>query len=136
MYGKYSVFNMMKLYRDNKPVIHAYLKGQSVEGYSHLNHTNDSDADAAVSAGAFAAFGGIAIFLVLMAINMAIWIWALIWTMKYWKVLPGWAQALSVIGLLGVVGGPIMTLIVVYIGKNSNGAEKISKFKFGGCGSW
>ena len=136
MYGKYSVFNMMKLYRDNKPVINAYLKGQSVEGYSNLNDANDSDADAAVSAGAFAAFGGIAVFLVLMAINMAIWIWALVWTMKYWKVLPGWAQALSVIGLLGVVGGPIMTLIVVYIGKNSNGIENSSKFKFGGCGSW
>jgi hypothetical protein len=133
MYGKYSVFNMMKLYRDNKPVIHAYLKGQSVEGYKHAN---DNDADAAVSAGAFAAFGGIAVFLVLMAINMAIWIWALVWTMKYWKVLPGWAQALSIIGLLGVVGGPIMTLIVVYIGKNANGTEKVSKFKFGGCGSW
>jgi hypothetical protein len=132
MYGKYSVFNMMKLYRDNKPVIHAYLKGQSVEGYR-----SDSDnTDDAASAGAFAAFGGIAVFLVLMAINMAIWIWALVWTMQYWKVLPGWAQALSVIGLLGFVGGPIMTLIVVYIGKNSNGAEKSSKFKFGGCGSW
>lgn len=131
MYGKYSVFNMMKLYRDNKPVIHAYLKGQSVEGYK-----SDSDnTDAAVSTGAFAAFGGIAIFLVFMAISMVIWIWALIWTMQYWKVLPGWAQALSVIGLLGF-GGPIMTLIVVYIGKNSNGAEKGSKFKFGGCGSW
>jgi hypothetical protein len=60
-----------------------------------------------------------------MAINMAIWIWALVWTMKYWKVLPGWAQALSIIGLLGVVGGPIMTLIVVYIGKNANGTEKV-----------
>lgn len=134
MYGKYSVFNMMKLYRDNKPVIHAYLKGQSVEGYT--DHTNDDDADAAASAGAFAAFGGIAVFLVLMAISMAIWIWALVWTMKYWKVLPGWAQVLAVIGLLGLVGGPIMTLIVVYIGKNANGAEKGSKFKFGGCGSW
>ena len=131
MYGKYSVFNMMKLYRENKPVINAYLKGQSVEGFSK-NHDDEDGA----AVGAFAAFGGIAIFLVIMAISMVIWIWALIWTMKYWKVLPGWAQALSVIGLLCFVGGPIMTLIVVYIGKNSNGDEKSSKFKFGGCGSW
>jgi hypothetical protein len=134
MYGKYSVFNMMKLYRDNRPVIDAYLKGQSVEGFKNSDHHHhDDDEDSAV---AFAAFGGIGIFLFILAISMAIWIWALIWTMKYWKVLPGWAQALSVIGLLGFVGGPIMTLIVVYIGKNSNGGEKASKFKFGGCGSW
>lgn len=135
MYGKYSVFNMMKLYRDNKPVIHAYLKGQSVEGFSKTK--DDDDEDNLESTGAFAAFGGIAVFLVIMAINMAIWIWALIWTMKYWKVLPSWAQVLAVLGLLGFVGGgAIMTLIVVYIGKNSNGIENSSKFKFGGCGSW
>ena len=116
MYGKYSVFNMMKLYRDNKPVIHAYLKGQSVEGFSKTK--DDDDEDNLESTGAFAAFGGIAVFLVIMAINMAIWIWALIWTMKYWKVLPSWAQVLAVLGLLGFVGGgAIMTLIVVYVGK-------------------
>ena len=134
MYGKYSVFNMMKLYRDNKPVIHAYLKGQSVEGYNH----NDDDDHHHKKKGEFAAFGGVGMFLVIMTISMAIWIWALIWTMKYWKILPAWAQALAIIGLIGIVGGPIMTLIVVYIGKNSNNIESGSKqnFSFGGCGSW
>ena len=145
MYGKYSVFNMMKLYRDNKPIIHAYLKGHSVEGYTDSDDTDGNDPS---SAGVFAAFGGIAVFLIIMAINIAIWIWALIWTMKYWKVLPSWAQVLAVLGLLGFVGGgAIMTLIVVFIGKNSNGGSKQgSSFggyggskqgsSFGGCGSW
>jgi hypothetical protein len=139
MYGKYSVFNMMKLYRDNKPIIHAYLKGQSVEGYNHHHHDDDDDDHHHhKKKGEFAAFGGVGMFLIIMTISMVIWIWALICTMKNWTILPDWAKVLAIIGLIGIVGGPIMTIIVVYIVKNSDNIESGSKqnFSFGGCGSW
>jgi hypothetical protein len=113
MEGKYSFFNMLKIYRDNREEITAYFKGQPVEGFHsnhhNSNHNNDSNT--------FAAFGGIALFMVFLLIAAGIWIWALVVTVKYWNILPVWAQIISVIGLLPTGVGPIISLIVVYIGK-------------------
>jgi hypothetical protein len=62
---------------------------------------------------------GIGIFILMFLIVTGIWIWAVVVLVKYWKELPSWAQVLGVIGVLPVVpgGGPILTLIAVYIGK-------------------
>jgi len=106
MYGKYSVFNMMREFRENKPLINAYLKNQSVEGL---------DDDSGMIAGM-----GVGMFLLFFVLNVGIWIWAVVVTIKHWNQLPVWAQVLAIIGLLTGVGGPVMTLIVVYIGKGTN----------------
>jgi len=58
------------------------------------------------------------IVVVALLINLALWIWALVITIKYWKMLPEWAQIFAVLGLLPVLPfGPIVTLVVVYVGK-------------------
>lgn len=116
MYGKYSVSNMMREFKENKPLIEAYLKNQSVEGYTDTNNEN----------GIIASLG-MAMFLLLFTVVVGIWIWAVVVTIKYWNVLPVWAQVLAIVGLLTGVGGPIMTLIVVYIGKD---VGKGDKFRF------
>ena len=55
---------------------------------------------------------------VALLVSLVIWIWALVVTVKYWNVLPPWAQVVSVLGLLPVVPmGQIVSLVVVYIGK-------------------
>lgn len=115
MIGKYSIFNMMKEFRENKPIIEAYLKNQSVEG------SNDT---VNVIAGL-----SIGMFLTLIMLGIAIWVWAIVVTIKYWNQLPVWAQILAIIGLLTGVGGPIMTLIVVYVGKDQ-GHVKLSNANF------
>jgi hypothetical protein len=54
----------------------------------------------------------------LFVVIIALWVWAIVVLIKNWKQLPPWAKTLGVIGLVpGLPGGPIMTLIVVYIGK-------------------
>jgi hypothetical protein len=117
MEGKYSFFNMLKIYRDNRDEITAYFKGQPVEGFQNDTHNNDHHHDNHNKNDTFAAFGGIALFMVFLLIAAGIWIWALVVTVKYWKILPVWAQIISVIGLLPTGVGPIISLVVVYIGK-------------------
>ena len=102
----HSLYNYLVAYEENKPLIHAYLQNQ------HVEHLHDSD-------NTVLGFG-IGIFLIILLISIALWIWAIVALVKYWKVLPSWAQVLGVIGLLPIFpGGPILTLIVVYIGKQN-----------------
>lgn len=72
-------------------------------------------------AGTAAALGiSTSIVVVALLINLAIWIWGLVITIKYWKMLPEWAQIFAVLGLLPVLPfGPIVTLVVVYVGKTA-----------------
>ena len=101
-------YDWLKAYQQNKETITAYFKNQSLEGY---------DDDALGWTGAT-----ITVFLVLGLISFVIWIWAIVVTVKYWNVLPSWAKVLAIIGLLPIPVGPILTLIVVYIGKNKGNA--------------
>ena len=110
MWGKYSIQNVLKDVRDNQERIQAHLKGETYEGLDEPT-------------GTVAAFGIVGA-LVVLAIMLGIWIWALMVTIKFWKVLPDWAKVLGVIGLVTGVG-PVVTLIAVYIGKGQG-----SKFKY------
>jgi hypothetical protein len=98
----------MKEFRDNKPLIQAHLKGQSVEGLTNT--------DARIMG------MGITSFLILFLIATAIWIWAIVSLIKYWSVLPDWAKIVGILSILGILGGPIVTLIVVYIAKQPKSA--------------
>jgi hypothetical protein len=111
MIGTYSLLNLMKEYKDNKPIIDAYISGSSIEGM------HDDMRFLGLTVG---------VFVTMFIISLLVWIWAIVVTMKYWKQLPSWAQILAVIGLLSGIGGPLMTLVVVYIGKESGISKKIS----------
>ena len=63
---------------------------------------------------------GIGIFLVLFIIMLVLWIWALTILVKNWKTLPDWARVIGVLGVIPAVPvGPLITIIIVYIAKDS-----------------
>ena len=53
--------------------------------------------------------------------SFTLWIWSIIILVKYWKFLPSWAKVVGLVGLIPIlpVAGPILTLLCVYIGKQS-----------------
>ena len=110
---KYSLFELLKEHNKNKKSIHAKLKGETIEGYTDSGDT--------------AKILGLSVipFLIVLLISLVIWIWALVATVKYWNQLPEWAKVISILGILPILpGGPIVTLVVVYIAK---GGEKGSR---------
>lgn len=103
MNSRYSISNLTKEFRENKHIIEAYFKNQSIEGY---------DEEASKIMGM-----SVVPFLILLIISLSIWIWAVFVLVKYWKILPDWAKIIGLIGVIPVFacGGPVMTLIVVYV---------------------
>ena len=86
-----------------------------VREYHELTRKDREDLDGGKIAGISA---GVVLFI--LAISVAVWIWAVIVIVKYWKVLPAWAKVVGILGVLPVVPlGPVVTLIVVYIAKST-----------------
>jgi hypothetical protein len=108
--NKYSIFNLIKEYQKNKHIIHAYYKNDTIENYTVASTTDDLKNTQILGLSS-------AMFSLVFLISLAIFIWAVFVTIKFWKVLPLWAQVLAIIGLVTGFGGPIMTLIVVYLAK-------------------
>ena len=102
---EFTLCHVINEYNDNKNLINAYLNNKSIEGYTD----SDSKTISGVSIGIF-------IFILLIVITL--WIWGLVVTIKYWDFIPTWAKVLALIGLLTGIGGPALTLIVVYISKS------------------
>ncbi len=108
----YSLIELMNAYNDNKHIINAYLKNQSIEGY-------DSDTKNAAAGGAILGMT-VGIFFIFFIISLALWIWAVILLVRNWNVIPDWAKVLGVIGVLPVIpGGAIVTILAVLLSKQS-----------------
>ena len=107
----HSLYNYLLEYENNKDLIKAYLSNQHIENYTEdKQHVDDVTTIMGF---------GIGIFLFMLLISLILWIWAVVILVKYWNQLPSWAKVLGLIGVLPILpGGPIMTLIVVYIGKD------------------
>lgn len=109
---QHSLLELLEVYKNNQDAIKAYVKGEPVEGFSDL---------------AFSGMTGTA-FLVVLAITIGIFIWALILTMHHWHDIPTWAKVVSMLGLIGAVTtlpiGPIITIIVVLVSKNKYTSNK------------
>ena len=115
MIGKYSLFNLLKEYKENKTVIDSYMKNQKVENF------DDPQIDIlTVDENTAKSFLGLSIgvFVLLLLASLGIWIWAIVVTVKFWNKIPDWAKVLAIIGLVTGIGGPVMTLIVVYVSKS------------------
>ena len=113
--GEYNIFNVLSEFNKHRYILQAKMKGETIEGYS----------DPGDGAAFFTSFWGVLI----IVLALVLWIWALVVTIKYFNVLPLWAQILGILGLVGF-GGPILTLLVVYIGK-SMGPSKSSSMSHG-----
>ncbi len=70
----------------------------------------------------------------LFFIGFVIWIWALFVTLKYWNEIPVWARIISLVCLVSGIGGPIVSIIVVYVAKDdvmnstNNPLNKLTSF--------
>jgi len=104
----YSLFKLLKVYKDNKNKIESYINNQSIENYNDIKDINNVNKIMNVP---------IHIFLFFLIISIAFWVWALVVLTKYWKVIPNWARILGVLGL--IFGFGPFTLIIVYITKST-----------------
>ncbi len=111
-----SIYILFEKYKENKPLIDAYIKRQSVENY---NGDGGDGIDPTITTTDGTILGvSIGIFLLLLLVSIAIWIWAIVVLIKYWNQLPDWAKVLGVLGVIPAVPlGPVVTLICVYIAK-------------------
>ena len=113
----HSLYNFLLAYENNKDLIKAYMSNKPIENYAN-NNTDQIRLDKAAGDAVGILGFSIGIFILMFLISLGIWIWAVVVLVKYWKELPSWAQVLGVIGVLPILpGGPILTLIAVYIGK-------------------
>ena len=107
MFGKYSVNNLISEFQKNRHIIHSYVSGKSLEGYD-----DDDDKILGLSIG---------LFLIIFTIAIGIWIWALVAMLQNWDYLSDVAKIVAVLALLGPLGGPVVTLIIVYLMRKGNG---------------
>lgn len=101
---KYNILNLVNEWKLNEPRILSYIKGSSTE-----NFNDDDSVILGMSIGIFISF---------VIISMCIVIWAVVIYIKYFNLLPLWVK---IIGLIGIFTFPLLTIVVVYIGK---GKEK------------
>ncbi len=112
-----SLYNYLLAYENNKDLIKAYMSNKHIENYDPTPAPVDLNK---VVNNATTILGfGIGMFIIMFLITLAIWIFAIVILVRYWKELPSWAQVLGVIGVLPILPvGPVLTIIAVYIGKS------------------
>ena len=103
MYGKYSFSNFIKAYYENKEIIESCIKGETYEGL---------DGETKLVLGL-----DVGVFMAIMLLYVALWIWALIATIVFWNQISVVAQIFAIIGLLFPSIGPVITLLAVYISR-------------------
>jgi len=109
----YSLASLLQEYSKNKERIHEYLQNKTVEGYrdNDDNDDNDDNNDYNISTG---------MFIMIVTVSLITWIWSFAVTVLFWKHLPDWARVVAILGLIpSIPGGPIATLVVVYVTKGT-----------------
>lgn len=102
---KYSLPSLIKAYNDNRELIIAHQSGHCIEGFTDSPNTQDEKVMGMT----------IGLFISVLVISLALWIWGLVLLIIYWKVLEDWAKAVGIISL--VIGFPLLTIIVGYLGR-------------------
>ncbi len=111
MIGKYSVFNMLKVYNQNRELINAHIQGKKSEGLKQSTITVD---------GSPVLMGlSVAAFMFILLLGIILYIIAVYLSIKHWDELSTIARILVVLALLGVLGGPLISIIIVYIAKGN-----------------
>jgi len=65
---------------------------------------------------------GVGVIIAIILLNIALWITALMMLLKHKDTMPSWAILIAIFGLIGffIPMGPLATIIVVLVAKNSN----------------
>lgn len=108
-FEKYSLFNMVKEYNKNKPIIDAYLQGKSIENYSISGDGMDGTDKTILGL-------SVGVFTIIFIINLIIFICAIVLLVNHWNdPLPDWAKVCAIVFL--VMGLPLVSLIILLITK-------------------
>jgi hypothetical protein len=113
---KYNIFELLDAYSKNKQEITFYLKNHSantIEMYGMYGDGQTLTTDDKKILGM-----SIAVFLVILLINLIIFIWAIYSLVVYWKVIPDYVKVIGILGLFFPFF-PVLTLILVYATKTS-----------------
>ena len=128
---------LVKYVKNNKDLFQAAIKNQNVEHFNvnlkkSKTTTDGVDGSAVEDVDLAASVGFMFLMLFILLIATIIWAWALVALIKYWNLLPTAVQAIGVICLITGFGGPLVTLILVYVfkgkGNGVNPVAKISSF--------
>jgi hypothetical protein len=100
--SKYSLFNMLKVYQNNRDKIHADIRGEKYEGFD--------------SKGVSLYLGLSGVTLVLFIVfTIGLWLWALVALLQKYPQMPSWAIVFSVLSLIS--GFPLVALLITYMVK-------------------
>jgi hypothetical protein len=97
--NKFSLWNCLKEFKQNKQQINAYLRHDTYEGMD----------------GAGIMGMGVGLFLIVLCAAIGIFIWNIVALVKFWNRMPQGAAIASLILLL--FGFPPISLIVIYASK-------------------
>ena len=114
---QFTLYHFLNEYNQNREIIDAYLNGNTMEGFTESFEFEDGDSqrdDVNTTVSSLP----IGTFIAIFAFLLAIWIWALVVTIQFWHFIPVWTRVTALIGLFTGVGGPVLTLIVVYASKS------------------
>ena len=113
-----TMVNMIKGWNDNQDLIKDYL--QNREGYEDGTNNNSGAAVLGLSVG---------FFLIIFLVSLVLFIYALYLLVVNWNLLPTWAK---VVGLIGLLFFPLVTIIVVLVGKQEGPSQvKYSMYGYG-----
>lgn len=123
--SKYTMPSVLKEYFKNKDKISAYFnkKGSMNYGASGSNATTTTTIPPLLSSSSSSSSSllimemEVEMFLLFSVLVMTVWVWAVIVLIQYWDKLPSWAKVAGLLSLLTEYGGPVVTLIIVYIAK-------------------
>ena len=131
LYDPKYYMELVKYVKDNKELLQSALRNQNVEHFKlSMQKSKEGTDDTDISSGA--AMAMVIFIFIMFLFATIIWVWALVALIKYWNLLPTAVQAIGVICLITGFGGPVVTLILVYVfkgkGNSVNPVAKISSF--------
>ena len=107
---KYALPNLIKEYNNNKHLISEHFKGSPKEGYRYRTTSDNGDVDQILGL-------SIQIFMLLLLISFTLWVVAIYLLVVNWNDLEDWAKIIAILGILFGFVGPIVTIVIVLIGK-------------------
>lgn len=104
---KYSPRTILEHFRSNQELITAYLKGERIESFK-----GDSPQILGLPVG---------LFLLSTLIVVLLYVLAIIYLVHSWKKIGVVGQVLSIVALCGILGGPVIAILIIYIASTTGG---------------
>jgi hypothetical protein len=107
MIGQYNLHNLINSYTDNKDMIKEHFKYKDT-----LTTPTELPVDNSRILGLT-----VELFIFLLILSIAIWITAFVLLIKNWKKLSGIVLFFALLTLFTNIGGPIITILLIYLFK-------------------